>query len=451
MTELVRTQLPNFGHAPDTVLFWRRLARRALALAPTPGYLLASQPIADRLAEWDSAFAAAGFRYPAVNRKSPIGIRHWLSCKTQPVRPLLQWWREQGRPVEVVSEFELRAALAEGFAPDQILVNGPAKHRWLGEFAVPGLRVNFDSLRELKALLPQARRQHWKTGVRLLTAEEHDPEFAPAPSQFGMAPDEAVVAFRLLQRAGNSAETVHFHLRSNVSSVQVFARAIAEVAGVTTAAGAAVRHLDIGGGVPVRHILTRGGKVYDGEFGLGAFARMLRQAAKAFPALEEIWLENGRSLTASGGALIVRIWDVKERRGWRQLICDGGRVLNALMSVWEQHALVPLVRRAGPLVPTVVHGPTCMAFDQLARVPLPRTLRPGDYLLWLDAGAYHLAWETRFSHGHAAVCWQDEQGLRLVRPAQPFADWWGSWGGDEPVQPTAMLASGARLGHSGRQ
>jgi diaminopimelate decarboxylase len=222
-------------------------------------------------------------------------------------------------------------------------------------------------------------------------------------------------------------ETVQFHLRSNVSSVAVYERAIAEVAAICRAAKFHPLHLDIGGGVPVRHILTRSRKIYDGEFGLRSFAKMLRQSAKLFPDLRELWLENGRFVSAGSGVLVVKILDVKERRGVRQLICDGGRTLNALMSVWEQHALVPLVEGDSAEVLTSVHGPTCMAFDQLARIPLPRSLKAGDHLIWLDAGAYHLPWETRFSHGHAAVFWHDEAGLRLARERQSFESFWGVW------------------------
>jgi diaminopimelate decarboxylase len=236
-----------------------------------------------------------------------------------------------------------------------------------------------------------------------------------------------VTALKQLLRGKTRVETVHFHLRTNVSSVQIFERAIAEVAEICRAAKFSPRHLDIGGGVPARHVLTRGGKVFDGEFGLRAFAERLRQSVKLFPGLREIWLENGRFLSTGSGVLVVKILDVKERRGVRQLICDGGRTLNALLSVWEQHALLPLPERSGAETLTVVHGPTCMAFDQLARIPLPRSLRAGDHLIWLDAGAYHLPWEARFSHGHAAVCWQDEKGLRLVRERQSFENFWSQW------------------------
>jgi diaminopimelate decarboxylase len=101
--------------------------------------------------------------------------------------------------------------------------------------------------------------------------------------------------------------------------------------------------------------------------------------------------------------------------------------MNALTSIWEQHALMPLEERSGAMILTTAHGPTCMAFDQLARIPLPRALKAGDHLLWLEAGAYHIPWELRFSHGHAAVLWQDERGLRMARERQSFENFWGQW------------------------
>ena len=422
----------DFGHPPAVIAFWQRLVREALALpTPTPCYVFSALPVAERIAELDQALAAAGLGTSPGKAGEKILCRHWLSCKTQPVAPLLRWWRGQGRPLEVVSQFELRAALAVGFAPSDILVNGPAKHHWLAQ--VPGapdlhqLSVNFDSSAELAALVPLARKWNWRCGVRLNTREEFDPENPQFPTQFGLDPDEAARALKKLLRAGVRLETVSFHLRTNLSSAQIYQRAIAEVAAICQAAGFSPQFLDIGGGLPVRHVLTRGGKVFDGEFSPRAFAEMLRQAAKSFPRLREIWLENGRFVSAGSGVLIIRILDIKDRRGLRQLICDGGRTLHGLTSLWEQHRLLTVPARSAAPVLTAVHGPTCMAFDQLARVPLPRSLRAGDHLVWLDAGAYHIPWETRFSHGHAAVSWHDERGLRPARRRQDFESFWGQW------------------------
>ena len=139
-------------------------------------------------------------------------------------------------------------------------------------------------------------------------------------------------------------------------------------------------------------------------------------------------MENGRWGGARSGVLVVRILDVKERAKMRSLICDGGRTMNALVSTWETHELLSLPERRGPTKLTTVNGPTCMAFDQLARRPMAQSLRVGDHLLWLDAGAYHLPWETHFSHGRAAVLWHDGRRVTVVRDPESFEEWWGQWG-----------------------
>jgi diaminopimelate decarboxylase len=395
-----------FGYPPAVIAFWRTQVRRALkGGAATPFYLFSAQPVAAAMAQ----LTALDLGRPAV---------HWLSTKTQPLPALLLWWRNQGRPAEVVSEAEFRLVQAAGFTTDSILVNGPAKQRWLGPFSSPGLRVNFDSLRELDSLLPWAKRDRWRVGLRLCTAEEFDPESPQFPTQFGLTPSEALLAVRRLKRAGLPVETLHFHLRTQVASADCYRRALDELAAFANAAGLSPRHLDIGGGLPSRNALSRGGKRLDAGISMAAFALTVRQAVKQFPSVEEVWLENGRFVSAGSGVLVVRVLDVKERRGLRQLICDGGRTLNALVSVWEQHELLPLRAGGGPEVLTAVHGPTCMAFDQLARKPLARSIRPGQPLLWFDAGAYHLPWETRFSHGLAEVWWHEDSRLARVRAAE---------------------------------
>jgi diaminopimelate decarboxylase len=411
-----RLRVQRFGHPPAVLRFWHRLVRRARRDHPTPFFLFALEPVREALAE-----------LATFDRSAPVPVRHWLSCKTQPVRPLLRWWRGQGRDIEVVSEFELQAALAEGFTPERILVNGPAKQRWLPRHARPGLSVNFDSRAEMEALLPLARRRKWRVGIRFLTSEEFDPEHPNHPTQFGFEPEEAVAALRRLVRAGARLEMVHFHLRTNLASPAAYERTINEAAGICRAAAFAPRILDCGGGWPPRHTLSRDGRAFSAGFSPTDLARMYRRVLPQFPALKELWLENGRFVTARSGVLVVRVADVKERRGVRQLLCDGGRTLHALVSNWEQHALFTAPERRGPGCPTAVFGPTCMAFDQPTFRQLPRGIRSGDALVWMEAGAYHIPWETRFSHGRAKVLWHEGRRLRVVREAETFASWWGQW------------------------
>jgi diaminopimelate decarboxylase len=415
----------EFGHGPETIAGWRTLAGRALrAGARTPFYVFSAGPVAERVAELE----ALDLGRPATA---------WLSCKTQPLPALLRWWQNRGRPIEVVSEFEFRAALAAGFDPDRILVNGPAKQRWLPDVAVPGIRVHFDSPAELAALLPLARRQGWWTGLRVRTAGETDPEDASVPTQFGFEPDELPDALRRLNRAGIKARSAHFHLRTNVPAPSAYADALADLARICNAVAWMPEVVDVGGGLPPRHTLDRAGNPCDAGHGgtLDGYAGALRAATAWFPKLAEWWHENGRFVSAGSGVLVVRVLDSRRRRGLRQLVCDGGRTTNALVSLWELHALHPLEPRAGRREATAVHGPTCMAFDRLAKRPMPASIVPGDHLLWFEAGAYHLPWETRFSHGHAEIWWNDPDGpsdspgkgrLARVRAAGTFGEFWSA-------------------------
>jgi diaminopimelate decarboxylase len=389
--------------------FWRPVVRRALHLATTPCYVFAAEPVAQVLAT-------------LVNFDPGLPVRHWFSCKTQPLPPLLRWWQRQQRPVEIVSEFEYLAARQAGFPPSRILANGPAKHAWLPRHDAPGLHVNFDSTTELRALLPAARSQGWRLGIRLLTPSEHNPEHPGHPTQFGMAPDEARLALNLLRKQGLKAECLHFHLRTNIPRAAVYERALRQAASFCQSTRFQPSFLDCGGGWPPAHTRSPEGRPFSADWELRELEVAFHRTLPLFPALRELWLENGRYLTASSGVLAITILDVKQRRGLRQLICDGGRTQHALVSTWEQHALHPLKVTRGRDVETAVYGPTCMAFDRLALTTLPASLDMGDRLLWLDAGAYHLPWETRFSHGLAAVVWHEDGRVALARKAESLED-----------------------------
>jgi diaminopimelate decarboxylase len=289
------------------------------------------------------------------------------------------------------------------------------------------MRVNLDSPTECEALLPLALELDWCLGVRCQTRQEIDPDHPRYPTQFGMPKEEAVPIIQRLVRAGARLETIHFHLRTNVESPSVYEAALREVEDVCKSAGFAPKYLDCGGGFPAPHVTSRRGLAYDRDFDRAELAQVYTRALTHFPSVRELWLENGRFLSARSGVLVMRILDIKERGPVRYVICDGGRTMNALISTWEKHELFAMPERGGPTRLTGVCGPTCMAFDQLALQALPARLQIGDCLVWMDAGAYHLPWETRFSHGTAAVWWHQDDQLSLARKPEEFDSWWGQW------------------------
>lgn len=405
---------PVGGRSASAVSAWRHRVRKALvAGAQSPFYLFASKP-----------YEVAIERLGRLDYGRPA--RFWLSAKTQPLPGLWRWWRQRG-DIEVVSEFEFRGALRAGYGTEEILVNGPAKHRWLPGVSCKGLRVHFDSLGELEALLPIARRHQWRVGLRLRTPVEVDAEDPGWAFPFGLEPAEIPTALARLEKQGIQPESIHVHLKTNLPDVATLRTGLDAMVQVCGDTGWRPRYVDVGGGLAPAGPRGLDGVRFDGGLDPERHAAEVRRLVSRLPWVEQVWLEHGRHPAADSGVLVVRVLDVKERLGRRLLICDGGRTLHAMVSVWEEHDLEVLEPRRGGTVLTAVHGPTCMAFDCLGRRDLPSSVRPGDHLLWFDAGAYHLSWETRFSHGLAAVWWDEGRGLRQVRSAETFdraAGWW---------------------------
>lgn len=355
-----------------------------------------------------------------------VPLKPLLSLKTQPLPHLLSDWSNQvSDGVEVVSEAELVGALGSGCAPGQIVVNGLAKHTWLPRSDALGLTVQLDSLAE-GALIAQAARQGWRVGLRFRTSAECDPDEPEFGGPFGLTLDEAGSLVDAVRASGLDIDVVHFHLGSNISDSRAYDTALAEVASYCDALALKPRVVNVGGGLPapyIRHSMHSGLAEPD----VTTYARILRSAVRRFPGLQEYWCEHGRYLLARSGVLVVSVLDVKDRDDCRYVICDGGRTNHALVSDWEEHRITLMTARYGPRRLTTLAGPNCMAFDRLARRPLP-PVRAGDHIVWHDAGAYHLQWETRFSRGHSAVYWCDRNdNLRLARRAEPPDQWWRSW------------------------
>jgi diaminopimelate decarboxylase len=212
-----------------------------------------------------------------------------------------------------------------------------------------------------------------------------------------------VAALYELQSAGADVQSVHFHLGQHRYEMGAYARAVEYVAGVCADADVQPLYLDCGGALPSQADASC-------SVALDDLSHAIVQAAARFPRLREIWLENGRFVCEPASVLAVRVVDVKDRDDSRYLICDGGRTNHALAADTRPHPLLVISddgEQAGADRLTTVCGPTCMTDDRLGRWMLPDSVDVGDVIVWLDAGAYHLPWETRFSHGLCAIVWFD--------------------------------------------
>ncbi len=221
---------------------------------------------------------------------------------------------------------------------------------------------------------------------------------------------------------------LHFHLHTSMSQVSAYRRALAWVADIASSAGIAPEYVDVGGGLPIAGETSLDGESAASAFYLDEYREWLASIPLTVPSVAEVWLENGRFLSGPAGALVLTVLDRKQRDDRVYLICDGGRVNHARMASVERHQIVVSPARAGPLRETIICGPTCGAVDRLGSWMLPESVEPGDRVIWLTAGAYHIPLETRFSTGLSPVVWFNEQQQpQIIRKRETPAEWWGQW------------------------
>ena len=393
---------------------WTGLSRSACAISGTPCFVFSERPL-------QAVFHSLG------SLQSELPLRHWLSLKTQPIKRLVEWCREKEMGIEVVSEFELAAVLSLNVPPSAIVVNGVGKHHWLSRYTIHDLNVHVDSVTEARAFAGIARALAWRVGLRCAIPQAAD-GLAAVWDQFGMVPEEVTAASAILESAGVRVSGVHFHLHANVGHASEYGRALEHLRRVCTEAKLDPDYIDIGGGLPISGEHPREGRPAAETFEMNEFREVLRSVPTMFPGVREVWLENGRFLTGAAGALVVSVLDKKDREGRPYLICDGGRVNHARVAASEIHGILLDPNRGGPEADTVVCGPTCGAIDRLGAWSLPRSIAPGDLITWLNAGAYHIPLETRFSYGLAPVIWfnrHDEP--EVVRARETPTDWWRQW------------------------
>jgi diaminopimelate decarboxylase len=394
------------------VTVWREILRRADCFS-TPFYALWSNPFLEalRLARSTTGFAAT---------------RHWYSYKSQPVPALARVAISHGMGLEVVSPFELFAAQQLGLGPQNILVNGLSKHHWLPhDFEY--LNVVFDSLNEIQALASRARELRWRCGLRVAVSQQINVEALELPVQFGLDLTEVRRACVLLRDVDIEPDILHFHLHSNVDSISKYQSALEELREIAFLEQLNPRVIDIGGGLPdVTLMQERTGNV---AFSIERLGDAVAAVRASFPSTEEVWLENGRALLGPAGVLVVSVLDIKKRGNRQLLICDGGRTNQALPSEWESHH-VALIRNVDdvPVTDTLMCGPTCMAQDWFFRGSFPSNVRIGDRIVYFNAGAYHIPWETRFSFGACRVLWVDDRNnIREIRKAEQADEALARW------------------------
>lgn len=376
-----------------------------------------------------AAVAAAYDAYAHAFAGRPTRVCYALKANSNGA--VLRLLARRGAGADIVSGFELDAALRAGFTPERIVFAGVGKTdaemaaglaAGIGEF-------NCESEAQLERLGALAAQRGQRARVALRVNPDIDPRSHPyistglRESKFGL---DIAAARAVLQRAralpGLEITGLQAHIGSQIVDLEPMAAAVRELVGLAREllqAGFPLRTLDIGGGLGV-----------DYE-GLGAVPTPAALAQVVLPLVADLpltlVLEPGRSLVASAGVLLTRVLEIKQHAGARRfMIVDAG--MNDLLrpALYKAfHRIEPVAQPAAgqPLQVVDVVGPVCESGDFLAQQRALPEVAVGTLWAVRDVGAYGFAMASNYNlRPRAAELLIEDGRARLVRRRETLDD-----------------------------
>jgi diaminopimelate decarboxylase len=347
--------------------------------------------------------------------------------KAFPSVAILRLLAEEGLGADVSTSGELAFALASGLRGEQIVVHGNNKEDALLQGAAEaGALVVLDSIEEIaRARVAGATRFL----VRLtpgIDADTHEKvRTAHHGSKFGLPPDDAVEALRLVPEC----EGLHVHVGSQLTQFGASLETVDWLGGFVARLRAELgwepRIVDLGGGLGVRHVVEEPDFTI-GDFVGGLLGQLENVWATHDLARPQLILEPGRSLVARAGLTLYTVGAVKSVGAATTFVTvDGGMSDNPRPALYGARYTALLANRADELADHAyaVAGKHCESGDVLIdRVKLPAPHR-GDILAVPVTGAYTLSMSSTYNAvpRPAAVLVADGEA-RLIRRRESIDD-----------------------------
>jgi len=301
-----------------------------------------------------------------------------------------------GAGMDVVSEGELRRALAVKVPPERIVFSGIGKTREEMAFALDAgiLAFNVESEAELRALSDVAAargltaRIAFRVNPDVDAKTHHKIATGKAENKFGVPFDEAPRLYALASRLPGIAPTgVHMHIGSQITDLDPFRNAFAllkELVERLRQEGFAIDFVNLGGGlgIPYRNDQPPPPSPAD-------YANLVKQAVGALGV--RLIFEPGRMIAGNAGILVFRVLYVKGGASKTFTIVDAA--MNDLIrpTLYDaHHEILPVAapEQGAPTVVTDIVGPVCETGDYLALARSLPELKAGDLISVMTAGAY---------------------------------------------------------------
>ncbi len=348
-------------------------------------------------------------RFDALQAAVGRFAKVYYSIKANPNPAVAALLVARGAGLEIASGAEFKLAVAAGALPAEILFAGPGKGEDELDLAIgAGIsEIHLESFEEI-ALVAAIAARHGRVAdvaIRINPSAEAQGgamRMGGRPAAFGFDEETlgdvvaAVAAQPSLRLSG-----VHLFAGTQILDAEVVLRqwthGLRLAAEVTRLSGVGLDRIDLGGGLGIPY--------HDGDATLdlarlAAGAAALDRARRADPLLAdaEVLIEPGRYLVGPCGVYLMRVRAVKQSRGQRFVIADGGMHHHLAAS----GNLGQVIKRDYPIVAAsrmgeterasaTLCGPLCTPLDTLGRQTALPMLAAGDIVGVMQSGAYGLS------------------------------------------------------------
>jgi len=329
------------------------------------------------------------------------GRRIHYAMKANANLAVLKLFQRLGAHVDLVSIGEYHRALAAGFTPDQMVFSGVGKTEdELREAIIGGIgQINAESAAEVDHIIALAK----ETGVMPSVALRINPDVAAgghakistggSDTKFGIPGTEAEAIYRRMTDSQViRASGLAVHIGSQIMNLNAFATAwqyMRDLADRLRAQGYLVPSLDLGGGIGVDY---SDGSTAD----LAAFADTVETVFGGSD--YHLAIEPGRLLVAEAGCLLTRVIYVKDGEDKRFIIVDGA--MNDLIrpTLYESfHRIEAVGDHPAHSIPADIVGPVCETGDYLGLGREMPSLKTGDLVAVMSAGAYGAVMRSNYN------------------------------------------------------
>ena len=331
------------------------------------------------------------------------GIDHitCFSMKSNSNGAILRLFSRAGGGVDIVSGGELYRALKAGVSPEKIVYSGVGKTAEEIGYALKSgiLMFNAESSQEILRLNEVAGSMGKKARIAIRVNPDVDPQTHPYIStglkenKFGIDINESFDEYVKASKMDNIDVTgVSCHIGSQLTKVTPFVDALKKVKGLIAKlenAGIRIKNLDLGGGLGVTYNDENPPLPDD-------YAAALKETIGGMNLT--LILEPGRVIMANSGILVAKVLYTKSNKEKNFTVVDAAMNDLARPSLYgSYHSIKPLKMDSAEIINMDIVGPICESGDFLAKNREMASVKQGDLIAVMSAGAYGFSMSSTYN------------------------------------------------------